>query len=221
MSMRNSVVLIALVLMPMSFAHAQTIPTAERDALIAFYTSTNGAGWSNKTNWLGAVGTECTWHGVVCDGTPNVLQLSMVSNGLSGSIPPDLEDLSSLTDLDLNDNQLSGSIPVELKNLANLVYLNLSFNLLDGSIPPGLGNLSNLTYLNFRGNQLSESIPPDLGDLSNLTFLSMGANQFTGSVPPELGSLSNLERLYLPAEASPGNSGVFQTCCSYACPTID
>ncbi len=203
--MRNSIAIVALALLPMSFAQAQTIPTAERDALIAFYNGAGGDNWLDKTNWLGAVGTECTWFGVVCDGTPNVQQLSMVSNDLSGSIPPDLEDLSSLTDLDLNSNQVSGSIPMELKNLVNLSYLNLSFNQLTGSIPPGLGDLSNLTYLNVRGNQLSGSLPPDLGDLSNLTFLSMGANQFSGSIPQELGSLSSLQRLYLPANQLSGS----------------
>ena len=63
--MRKSVLVVVLVLIPVSFAHAQ-IPTAERDALIALYNSTDGANWSDSTNWLGAVGTECTWYGVSC-----------------------------------------------------------------------------------------------------------------------------------------------------------
>ena len=194
--MRTSVLVAVLSLIPISFAHAQ-IPTAERDALIALYNSADGNNWLDKTNWLGAVGTECTWFGVVCDGTPNVRQLSLVSNQLNGSIPPELEDLSSLTDLDLNTNLLSGSIPMELKNLANLSYLNLSFNQLGGSIPPELGDLSSLTVLNLRANQLSGSIPPELGDLSSLLQLNLRGNQLSGNIPVELGKLSNLIQLAL------------------------
>lgn len=33
------------------------IPASERAALIALYNSTNGAGWTNNTNWMGASGT--------------------------------------------------------------------------------------------------------------------------------------------------------------------
>ena len=39
-------------------AHA-VIPASERTALLNLYTSTNGAGWFNSTNWNGAIGTEC------------------------------------------------------------------------------------------------------------------------------------------------------------------
>ena len=85
-----------LALVPVSFAHAQ-IPTAERDALIALYNSTDGANWGNNTNWLGAMGTECTWNGVTCDGG-HVQQLGLAHNELSGSIPAELENLSALRD---------------------------------------------------------------------------------------------------------------------------
>jgi hypothetical protein len=193
--MRTSVLVAVLSLIPMSFAHAQ-IPTAERDALIALYNSADGDNWLDKTNWLGTVGTECTWFGVVCDGA-NVRQLSLISNQLNGSIPPELEDLSSLTDLDLNTNLLSGSIPPELGSLSSLTVLNLRANQLSGNIPPELGDLSSLTLLNLRANQLSGSIPVELGKLSSLTQLSLGSNQLSGSIPVELGSLSSLLRLYL------------------------
>jgi len=65
--MRKAVLFAALVLIPMSYAHAP-IPEIERDALIALYNSTDGANWSDNTNWLGAVGTECNWLGVDCAG---------------------------------------------------------------------------------------------------------------------------------------------------------
>jgi hypothetical protein len=92
--MRSSVLVAVLVLIPMSYADAQ-IPQVERDALIALYNSTDGANWSDNTNWLGAVGTECTWDGVNCAGG-HVEELGLYNYQLSGVIPPELGNLSSL-----------------------------------------------------------------------------------------------------------------------------
>ena len=141
--MWRSVLVALLVLIPMSYADAQ-IPSIERDALIALYNSTDGANWSDNTGWLGAAGTECTWYGVGCSGG-HVLGLYLMANQLSGSIPPELGNLSSLNWLYLFLNQLSRSIPPELGNLSSLIRLELSANELSGSIPPELGNLSSLT----------------------------------------------------------------------------
>ena len=37
----------------------------ERNALIAFFESTNGEGWSERTNWLTSA-PICDWYGVIC-----------------------------------------------------------------------------------------------------------------------------------------------------------
>ena len=181
--MRTSVLVAVLSLIPMSFAHAQ-IPTAERDALIALYNSTDGANWTDSTGWLGAAGTECTWHGVTCDEV-HVTRLSLASNQLSGSIPAELANLEELSRLYLGSNQLSGGIPPQLGNLSSsLTVLDLGSNQLSGSIPPELGNLWRLTNLNLGGNQLTGSIPPH-GNLQ----LSRYLHQLSGSIPG-LGNLS-------------------------------
>jgi len=195
------------------------VPVVECEALVALYNSTNGAGWTNRTNWLETV-TVGNWYGITVEsghvvgiylgenhltGTlpaalgslSNLRYLNLFNNQLSGSIPPELGSLSNLTDLDLGGNQLSGSIPRELGSLSNLTYLNLFDNQLSGSIPPELGSLSNLQYLNLGNNQLSGSIPPELGSLSNLTFLYLFDNQLSGSIPAALGNLNSLKHLWL------------------------
>ena len=217
--MRTSVLVAVLSLIPMSFAHAQ-IPTAEREALIALYNSTDGANWSNKSNWMGDEGTECTWFGVSCgaghvtelvlnsnnlDGSlpaelgdlPSLFLLHMWANQLTGSLPPELGKLTQLQQIKLSNNQLSGSIPPELGDLSWMSWLELYNNELTGSIPPELGGMSNLQMMQLTGNQLSGSIPPQLGDLSSLTYLHLQANQLIGNIPPELGKLSNLYSLQL------------------------
>ena len=193
--MRKAVLLAVLALIPMSDAHAQ-IPQVERDALIALYNSTDGPNWSDNTNWLGAVETECTWYGLGCAGE-NVQGLDLSNNQLSGVIPPELGNLSSLQGLDLGSNQLSGGIPPELGNLSSLQWLDLRSNQLSGSIPPELGNLSALGDVILNSNQLSGSIPPELGNLSSLGYLWLWSNQLSGAIPPELGNLSSLRGLWL------------------------
>jgi Leucine-rich repeat (LRR) protein len=217
--MRNSIVIVALALLPMSFAHAQ-IPTAERDALISFYNSTNGAGWSNNTSWLGAVGTECTWYGVTCvlghvsrlelpfnrlTGTlpaelgdfPSLLWLHLYTNKLSGSIPPEIGGLTALESIRMGGNQLSGSIPPEIWNLTALRGIELFNNQVTGSLPPEIGDLPYLFRLSLYNNQLTGSIPPELGNISSLRNLNLAANQFSGSIPPELGNVTGLTGLDL------------------------
>jgi len=171
------------------------------DALMALYNSTDGPNWTDNTGWMGgAAGTNCDpcngWFGVTCSGG-RVTELGLTSNQLSGSIPAELENLSSLTRLWLDRNQLSGMIPVELGNISSLTRLDLAFNQLSGSIPSELGNLSSLTDLFLYSNQLSGSIPSELGNLSSLAGLYLGDNQLSGSIPSELGNLSSLTDLYL------------------------
>jgi hypothetical protein len=174
------------------------IPASERAALIALYDSTNGAAWANRTNWLGASGTECTWYGVSCNASEDHVQrLRLGFNQLTGSIPPEIGDLSQLTYLSLYANLLSGSIPPEIGNLVQLTELWLDHNLLSGSIPPHVGNLTGLDRLLLHANLLSGSIPPEIGNLAQLTELWLGGNRLSGSILPEIGNLIQLTKLSL------------------------
>jgi len=127
----------------------------------------------------------------------NLTYLSLSNNQLTGSIPPEIGNLTNLTELRLDINQLTGSIPPEIGNLTNLTRMDLGRNQLTGSIPSEIGNLTNLGRLTLYDNQLTGEIPPEIGNLTNLTYLSLSYNQLTGSIPPEIGNLSNLEWLYL------------------------
>ncbi|WP_372682051.1 LamG-like jellyroll fold domain-containing protein, partial [Desulfosarcina sp.] len=175
------------------------IPDIERDALLAFYTSTNGDGWLNNTGWNGPAGTECSWHGITCNGDGDRVVIIDLANGnkLTGTLPPELGNLSNLENLDLWGNLLTGSIPPELGNLTNLRWLSLHTNQLTGTIPPQLGNLVNLDVMNLWVNQLTGSIPLELGGLTNIRQLALSSNQLTGTIPSELGSLASLEDLKL------------------------
>ena len=171
-------------------------------ALVALYNATDGPNWTNTWDLNQPMDT---WFGVTLSGEGCVTSLILRFNQLSGNIPPELGNLSSLQDLYLNSNQLSGEIPAELGSLGNLEILTFDRNQLSGSIPPALGNLSSLRYLSLSSNQLSGSIPPELGNLSSLQDLYLQLNQLSGSIPPELGNLSSLQDLYLQLNQLSGN----------------
>jgi hypothetical protein len=178
------------------------IPVIERQALIAFYESTGGDNWDNNDGWkhpplesdgFALRGTECAWHGVVCDASATVTWIELINNNLVGVIPADLENLPNLAHLLLGSNHLSGSIPPELGNLTDMKQFGLDGNDLTGSIPPELGNLAELSSLHLGWNQLTGVIPPELGNLSALISLDLRFNDLSGGIPPELGNLANLQ----------------------------
>ena len=168
----------------------------DKAALQALYNATDGDNWDNNDGWDFSTDPSSSWYGVTVQ-NGRVTSLVFHRNGLSGTIPADLGNLTELTRLYLEANDLSGTIPVELGNLPNLAELVLWGNDLTGTIPTELGNLTNLTQLELYANELTGTIPVELGNLSNLTQLELNGNKLTGAIPTELGNLTSLTRLEL------------------------
>jgi hypothetical protein len=143
--------------------HAQ-VTAGEREALIRLYEATAGDRWKRRTSWRAAVGTECQWYGIVCshgDGeVRHVTQLLLNNNGLTGSLPAELNELEHLTTLLLSDNALEGTLPEDLWNLEQLRYLTLADNNLSGDIPGALLD-HRMEGLNLSGNRFSGFGIPD------------------------------------------------------------
>jgi hypothetical protein len=91
---------------------AGEIPVIECEALLSLYDSTGGDQWYDRTGWLGFE-SPCTWHGVTCR-RGHVARIDLHDNELTGSIPPELGNLSQLLWLRLHGNQLTGDVPPEL-----------------------------------------------------------------------------------------------------------
>jgi len=183
----------------------------EFDDLMAIYDALGGENWYHNHKW-----GECNlvnkngnyWSGVTfsgpkivtCDTFYSVSKIEFTSASsvpISGSLPPEIGNLTNLEVLTISVKDISGSIPSEIGNLSNLQELRLSGNNISGSIPATLGNLTNLEVLDLAGNDLSGSIQPALGNLGNLEELSLGGNQLIGPIPANLGNLSQLKKLYL------------------------
>ena len=158
------------------------VPDPNRVALGAFYLATGGENWTNSANWLSDQPLS-EWHGVTVDGQGQVTQLALDGNNLSGSLPAELEKLTSLTRLALNRNSLTGAIPSELGNLSNLSIIGLARNSLSGTLPASLGNLSGLTRLSLHDNTaLSGPLPDGFVNLANLQRLAVAS---TGLCAPD------------------------------------
>ncbi|MDR3385729.1 MAG: leucine-rich repeat domain-containing protein [Rudaea sp.] len=184
----SRLVAIALLVVVSTASAIAQIPQTEHDALIAFFNTTGGSGWTDKTGWNGAVGTECSWYGITCDNGPHIVGIELGSNNLTGTLPS-LDALPNLTYLGLSNNRLSGSIP-PLSALTKLSNLDLSFNQLSGPIPP-LSALGDLQQVYLGVNQLSGAIPA-LAGLGNLQAFVVGTNRLTGALPV-LSGLNSLQ----------------------------
>ena len=87
--------------------------------------------------------------GVKTDRIGRVTELVLIGQGLKGSIPPELGNLTNLSELDLRRNRLTGSIPPELGNLANLSVLRLSDTYIEShSIPQRLSRFVSCVLTN-------------------------------------------------------------------------
>lgn len=181
---------------------ANQIPTIERQALIDLYNSTNGDGWANNSGWktpplqdgFAMPGSEESWFGIAIESTNHVSSIMLGSNGLAGTIPASISNLSYLKELNLYTNQLTGTIPISIGLLQYLETLDMGNNQLSGSIPTEIGNLANLRLLYLYSNQLTGNIPSSIGNCVNLIRLYLDDNQLIGRIPQTICNLTKLER---------------------------
>ncbi|THF98401.1 hypothetical protein TEA_025689 [Camellia sinensis var. sinensis] len=118
-------------------------------------------------------------------------------NKLQDVIPPEIEELKSLTHLYLSFNNFKGEIPKELANLPLLRYLYLHENRFIGRIPPELGTLQQLRHFYLNNNYLTGEIPAQLANLTNLEILHLSYNKMSGIMPSRLAHIPRLTSLYL------------------------
>ena len=177
---------------------------SDRAALVVLYNATNGPNWATNSSWTSDLPLG-EWFGIETDDNGRVVRVDLQENSLSGTIPGDLGNLTSLKWLFLNNhratspttNRLTGTIPPELGQLTNLESLYLGANPLTGDIPSELAGLVRLKRLGLFASQLSGEIPSSLGDLANLDMLLLDRNSFSGPIPVELGNLTKLTHLEL------------------------
>uniref|UniRef100_A0A0D9XPJ4 Receptor kinase-like protein Xa21 n=1 Tax=Leersia perrieri TaxID=77586 RepID=A0A0D9XPJ4_9ORYZ len=124
---------------------------------------------------------------------PRLQELMLHVNNLSGTIPPSLGNITTLTKFGCAFNNIEGNIPTEFAKLTKLQYLSVNTNNLAGSFQPAILNLSTLVNLDLGTNNLKGEVPFNLGtSLPNLQSLILSANFFDGHIPSSLINASEL-----------------------------
>ncbi|KAM0953830.1 putative protein kinase RLK-Pelle-LRR-III family [Dioscorea sansibarensis] len=184
--------------------------SSDKQSLLAFAATIHHG---KKLNWRNDTPVCMSWVGVTCSadgsrvvavrlpgvgligsipantiGKLDALQvLSLRSNHLLGSLPPDVASLPSLRYIYLQNNSLSGNLPTSLS--PGLNTLDFAYNSFTGEIPESIRNLSQLGTLNLQNNSLSGPIP-DLR-LPGLKHLNVSFNNLNGSIPFSLQRFPN------------------------------
>ncbi|CAH9058963.1 unnamed protein product [Cuscuta europaea] len=135
----------------------------------------------------------CTWFRITCGqvGRPDynyVTRIYLGNANLSGSLVPNLQNLTHLQYLELYSNAISGPIPEEFGNLTNLVSLDLYDNQLTGQIPHTLGSYNHLRFMRLQDNRFTGIVPRSFITIPTLQVLNVSENCIDTSVwnPPEV-----------------------------------
>ncbi|KAK1439656.1 hypothetical protein QVD17_05476 [Tagetes erecta] len=121
--------------------------------------------------------------------------LSLLGNRISGPIPEEIGDISTLEQLVLEDNLLGGPLPQNLGRLSRLRRFLVSANNFTGTIPESYSNLTNLEDFRIDGSSLSGRIPDFIGSWKNLTRLDLQGTSMEGPIPSTISLLTKLKEL--------------------------
>ncbi|KAG2372454.1 LRR receptor-like serine/threonine-protein [Vigna angularis] len=127
-------------------------------------------------------------------GLPHLEEIDLTRNYLNGTIPVAWGS-SKLRIISLLGNRLTGPIPKEIGNITTLESLVLEFNQFTGNITSDLGNLSNLERLHLTSNNFTGELPETLAKLTSLRELRLNDNNFSGRIPSFIQRWTNLEIL--------------------------
>lgn len=162
------------------------IAIEQKHILDSFFHDANGLNWVGAARWGNPNVPVCMYEGIECDGSGNVVNMTLTNMNLRGPISFKLGRLHHLRRLNLADNFLTGEVPSDLR-FAPLEFLDLSGNQLEGPLPPLLCLMADLN-----GNGAGGHYSCDVISCPGGTWHSRGFADSGGSCMPCVGSSSNL-----------------------------
>eukprot|EP01084_Bolivina_argentea_P292084 502056_1 len=127
-----------------------------------------------------------------------MILIGLNGNKFSGTFPNCVGNLNNLRDLIMSENNISGTIPHDICNASSITKINLGKMKLNGTIPTCISQMKNLIELILLDNYLISTIPTEICKLTSLKLLVLSNNILTGSIPSCIWStLINLEQIHL------------------------
>ncbi|GKV45304.1 hypothetical protein SLEP1_g52409 [Rubroshorea leprosula] len=134
---------------------------------------------------------------------PYLQVIDLSRNYLSGTIPPEWGSMK-LLNISLLGNRLTGPIPKEIGNISTLIELNVEINQLSGALPSELGNLTSIERLLLASNNFTGELPATFSRLTSLKDFRIGDNRFTGKIPSLIQNWTELNKLVIQASGFMG-----------------
>ncbi|KAK8648293.1 hypothetical protein V6N13_129051 [Hibiscus sabdariffa] len=134
---------------------------------------------------------------------PFLQEIDLSRNFLNGTIPPEWGSMQ-LVNISLLGNRLTGRIPKELGNISTLTSLTTEFNQLSGPLPQELGNLPAIERLLFSSNNFTGEVPETFAKLTTLKDFRISDNSFTGKIPSFIQNWTKLQKLVIEASGLMG-----------------
>lgn len=195
----------------------------QRYRLMAFYYGANGDMWMKKASFGSPTKSECDWDDkadelflkLECEdvdgtGDTTLVELSLLSNRVSGVLVPELGEMTGLRNLiidntnevgnrDVNFPGLTGGLPDTLSKLTKMSKFKIFGNSFTAPIAGNLFvNWKEVTSINLAHNGLPGPLPAaSLTALKSCTQFIVGNNKFTGPIPAEIGAMSSISLLSL------------------------
>ncbi|CAN4107634.1 unnamed protein product [Withania somnifera] len=140
----------------------------------------------------------CNWDKVDCSKDGRVTRIQVGDQGLKGSLPPNMSNLTELQVFEVQKNELTGALPsfAGLNSLQSILVSNNGFTSIPSDFFDGMTSLQSV-YLDY--NPFSPwSVPESLKGASSLKTFSAVSTNITGKIPDFLGdSLPSLIDLHL------------------------
>jgi Leucine-rich repeat (LRR) protein len=134
----------------------------------------------------------------ICIYAPSLATIDLCLNDFSGPVSSEFGSCSKLTVLKAGHNNLTGALPHELFNATSLEHLSFPNNNLQGVLDgSGLAKLSNLVFLDLGSNGLERELPDSIGQLGRLEELHLDNNLMTGELPSALSNCRSLKYITL------------------------
>ncbi|KAJ7014555.1 hypothetical protein NC653_004000, partial [Populus alba x Populus x berolinensis] len=127
---------------------------------------------------------------------PYLKEIDFSRNYLNGTIPAEWGAMP-LVNISIIGNRLTGPIPKEIGNISTLASFTVEFNQLSGVLPQELGNLTRLEKMHLSSNYFTGQLPATFEKLTTMKDFRIGDNSFTGQIPDLIQKWTNLEKLVI------------------------